>query len=41
MKTEINVEAGEENVGRKVLGFGKGVREGAQVSPGEVLVVLQ
>lgn len=41
MKTEINVEAGEENVGLTVLGFGKGVKEGAAVSPGDVLIVLK
>ncbi|PCH34617.1 urea amidolyase [Wolfiporia cocos MD-104 SS10] len=41
MKTEINIEAGEENIGRKVMGFGKGVKEGAAVNAGDVLVVLQ
>ena len=28
MKTEVNVEAGEDFVGRKVKGFGRGVKEG-------------
>ena len=41
MKTEVNVEAGEENVGRTVVGFGKGVKEGAAVGSGDVLVVLK
>ncbi|KZT03045.1 urea carboxylase [Laetiporus sulphureus 93-53] len=41
MKTEINVEAEEENVGRVIVTFGKGVREGAHVKTGEVLVYLQ
>lgn len=41
MKTEINVEAGEENVGKTVRGFGKGVREGASVSAGDVLVIFE
>lgn len=40
MKTEINIEAGEENVGRTVKGFGKGVKEGAAVRAGDTLVVL-
>ena len=40
MKTEITVEAGEENVGLNVLGFGQGVREGASVKAGDPLVVF-
>lgn len=40
MKTEINIKAGELNVGRKVKSFGKGVKEGVLVRPGDVLVVL-
>lgn len=40
MKTEVNVEAGDENVGRKVAGFGKGVKEGTAVNAGDVLVVF-
>ncbi|KAK7023327.1 urea carboxylase [Favolaschia claudopus] len=40
MKTEIPVKAGKDNAGRTVKGFGAGVREGASVKPGEVLVVL-
>ena len=38
MKTEINVTAGEENVGLKVVGFAKGVKEGAIVQAGDKLV---
>ncbi|KAH7919924.1 hypothetical protein BV22DRAFT_1022136 [Leucogyrophana mollusca] len=38
MKTEINVPAGEDNVGRIVKGFGRGVKEGASVEAGDVLV---
>ena len=38
MKTEISIEAGEEYVGRTVKGFGRGVREGAAVQAGQVLV---
>ncbi|KDQ58291.1 hypothetical protein JAAARDRAFT_193705 [Jaapia argillacea MUCL 33604] len=41
MKTEINIEAGEENVGKKIKGFGQGVREGALISAGDILVVLE
>ena len=37
MKTEINVEAGEENVGRTIEGC---VQEGAVVHPGQTLVYL-
>ncbi|KAF9220649.1 hypothetical protein BS17DRAFT_714001 [Gyrodon lividus] len=40
MKTEINVPAGEENVGRVVKGLGKGIREGASVQAGDPLVWL-
>ncbi|KAH7886782.1 allophanate hydrolase subunit 2-domain-containing protein [Phlebopus sp. FC_14] len=40
MKTEINVPAGEENVGKSVKGLGKGVREGANVQAGDPLVWL-
>ena len=39
-KTEVNVEAGEEYVGRQVRGFGPGIREGAAVKPGDALVLL-
>ncbi|KAJ6572508.1 allophanate hydrolase subunit 2-domain-containing protein, partial [Mycena vulgaris] len=40
MKTEIPIKAGESNVGMTVSGFGKGVREGASVHPGDGLVFL-
>lgn len=40
MKTEINIPAGEENVGRVVKGLGKGIREGASVQAGDPLVWL-
>ena len=40
MKTEVSVEAGEDNVGRKVCGFGKDVRPGGLVQAGEVLISL-
>ncbi|KAI0693471.1 urea carboxylase [Cytidiella melzeri] len=40
MKTEINIEAGEENVGRTVQAYAHGVKEGAMVTPGQILVVL-
>ncbi|OCH84481.1 urea carboxylase [Obba rivulosa] len=40
MKTEIKVEAGDENVGRTVAGFAKGIREGATVNAGDILVLL-
>lgn len=40
MKTEINVEAGEENVGKTVRAYAPGVKEGAMVSPGQILVYL-
>ncbi|KAI0323769.1 urea carboxylase [Cubamyces sp. BRFM 1775] len=38
MKTEVNVEAGEDFVGRKVKGFGGGVKEGGSVQAGDALV---
>ncbi|KAJ6475105.1 allophanate hydrolase subunit 2-domain-containing protein [Mycena vitilis] len=39
MKTEIPVKAGDRNVDRTVVGFGQGIREGASVNPGDVLVI--
>ncbi|KAJ7208843.1 allophanate hydrolase subunit 2-domain-containing protein [Mycena pura] len=41
MKTEVPVKTGEGGVGKKVVGFGPGIREGASVRPGDVLVVLK
>ena len=41
MKTEIRIEAGEENVGRRIKGFGSNVRQGSYVTAGEPLVVLE
>ncbi|KAI0739997.1 urea carboxylase [Daedaleopsis nitida] len=41
MKTEVNVEAGDECVGRKVSGFGRNVREGAVVQAGDALVFFE
>ena len=41
MKTEVNVPAGEENVGRKIRGVGKGIKEGTVVRPGDVIVLLE
>jgi biotin carboxyl carrier protein len=41
MKTEVNVEAGEENVGKKVKALGKGIREGAVVNAGNILVIFE
>ncbi|THH06190.1 hypothetical protein EW145_g4258 [Phellinidium pouzarii] len=38
MKTEISVLAGEDNVGLKVVGFGRGVNEGRTVKAGDKLV---
>ncbi|KAH8104150.1 allophanate hydrolase subunit 2-domain-containing protein [Phellopilus nigrolimitatus] len=38
MKTEIAVSAGEENVGLRVSGFGKGMKEGKVVQAGDKLV---
>ena len=38
MKTEINVTAGEDNIGLKVSGFAKGIREGTTVQAGDKLV---
>jgi biotin carboxyl carrier protein len=40
MKTEIPIKAGEGNVDKIVRGFGKGIREGASVNPGDCLIVL-
>ncbi|KAL1938008.1 hypothetical protein VTO73DRAFT_12019 [Trametes versicolor] len=41
MKTEVNIEAGEEFVGRTVKGFGRGAKEGGSVSAGEPLVYFE
>ena len=38
MKTEINIEAGEEAIGLTVVGLARGVREGASVRAGDPLV---
>jgi biotin carboxyl carrier protein len=38
MKTEINILAGEENVGKVVKSMGRGIREGSSVQAGDVLV---
>ncbi|EJD01957.1 uncharacterized protein FOMMEDRAFT_109008 [Fomitiporia mediterranea MF3/22] len=38
MKTEINITAGEENVGLKVSGFAKGIKEGSTVQAGDKLM---
>ncbi|KAG9312718.1 hypothetical protein JVU11DRAFT_7145 [Chiua virens] len=38
MKTEIDVPAGEENVGKVVKELGKGIREGVSVQAGDPLV---
>lgn len=40
MKTEISVKAGKSNVGKTIRGFGSGIREGAMVKPGDILVFL-
>ncbi|KAJ6550228.1 allophanate hydrolase subunit 2-domain-containing protein [Mycena capillaripes] len=40
MKTEIPINAGEDNVGKTVSGLGKGIYEGASVIPGTGLIVL-
>ncbi|OAX34102.1 hypothetical protein K503DRAFT_699315 [Rhizopogon vinicolor AM-OR11-026] len=41
MKTEINVHAGEENIGKVVKSLGKGIKEGVSVQGGDVLVWLE
>ena len=41
MKTEIPVKAGDENVGRRIVGFGKGIKQGQVVSAGEILVFFE
>ena len=41
MKMEIKIEAGEENIGGKVIGFGHGIVEGATVRAGDVLVIIE
>ena len=38
MKTEINVTAGDANVGKVIKGMEKGIREGASVQAGDPLV---
>jgi biotin carboxyl carrier protein len=41
MKTEVGIPAGDENVGRKIKGVGKGIKEGTVVLPGDVLMLLE
>ena len=41
MKTEVSIEAGEENVGRRVKGFAQDVKEGATIQAGDVLLYLE
>ncbi|KAI1787216.1 allophanate hydrolase subunit 2-domain-containing protein, partial [Ganoderma leucocontextum] len=41
MKTEVNVTADEENVGRRVVGFGQDIREGSIVQAGTSLVYFE
>ncbi|KAG2113681.1 hypothetical protein DEU56DRAFT_934042, partial [Suillus clintonianus] len=38
MKTEINILAGEENIGKVVKSLGKGIRKGPSVQAGDILV---
>ncbi|KAI0808367.1 urea carboxylase [Fomes fomentarius] len=40
-KTEVNVNAGEENIGRVVKGVGRNVVEGSMVQAGEVLITFE
>ncbi|KAJ3001785.1 hypothetical protein NUW54_g6213 [Trametes sanguinea] len=41
MKTEVNVEAGDEFVGRTIKAFGRGVVEGGSVQAGDPLIYFQ
>lgn len=41
MKTEVNVEAGDENIGKKVKRLAEGVKQGALVQAGHPLVILE
>ncbi len=40
-KTEVNVNAGEENIGRVVKGVGRSVVEGSMVQAGQVLIIFE
>lgn len=40
MKSEINVYPEASSVGRKVVGYGDGIRPGAAVRPGDIIVHL-
>ncbi|KAF5378073.1 hypothetical protein D9615_007510 [Tricholomella constricta] len=40
MKMEIPVQAGTNNIGKTIKQLGKGISEGAQVRPGDVLFIL-
>lgn len=40
MKTEVNIEAGEENVGRTVRNLGKDIQPGSIVQAGDTLVIF-
>ena len=41
MKTEVNVEAVEENIGRKVVSIANGIKQGSVVQAGDALVILE
>ncbi|ESK90672.1 urea carboxylase [Moniliophthora roreri MCA 2997] len=41
MKTEIPITAGVKNVGKRIEGFGQGVKEGRTVLPGDILFLLK
>lgn len=41
MKTEVNVVAGEDNVGRKVRSLAGGIKQGSLVHAGDVLVIFE
>ena len=41
MKTEVNVVAGEDNVGRKVRSLAGGLKQGSLVHAGDVLVIFE
>lgn len=41
MKTEIPLTAGQRLVGRRLSALGRGIQEGATVSPGDVLMIFE
>ncbi len=40
MKSEIAIRSSPEHIGKVIKAFGPGIKEGALVKPGDILVIL-